>query len=50
MGSRGSIGEAVERVVDVGVSEVSCEERDAEDDDEVRICWRRVAAGWWCCC
>lgn len=50
-GARGSVGEAVwgiERVVDVGVVEVSWEEREADDEEEVRMCCRRVEGWCWC--
>lgn len=50
-GARVSVGEAawgIERVVEVGVVEVSCEEREADEEEEVRMCWRRVEGWcWW---
>lgn len=47
-GVRRSVGEAawgIERVVEVGVVEVSWDEREAEEDDEVRMCCCRRADG-----
>lgn len=49
-GARESVGDAVcgiERVVDVGVIEVSLEDRDAEEEEEVRICCKRVEGWCW---